>query len=158
MKKIIILVVLALIYLICSTRVISYKAPGFEDLPEKVAIGAPITEEALLEKAVYYADKYHVSRETMVRKTKCESPIVEKDGVRYYDSEDPQSRLKYTEGQIKRNPDWGKVGDRENSWGPAQIHLPAHPDITKEEASDPDFALNFMAEHLSKGQDKWSCK
>lgn len=117
-----------------------------------------MTEAELLEKAIAYADKYQVSRETMIRKTKCEAPIVEKDGVRYYDHEDPQSRIRYNEGQIARNPEWGSVGERENSWGPAQIHLPAHPEITKEQASNPDFALNFMADHLSKGKDKWTCK
>jgi hypothetical protein len=156
MEKIITLAVLAVLPL--APQEIKYIAPPLEPLPVQVVLSEGLTEEALLTKAVTYADKYQVSRETMVRKIKCEAPIMEKDGVRYYDHKDPQSRLKYSEGQIARNPDWGVVGEREKSFGPAQIHLPAHPEITKEQASDPDFALNFMAEHLSKGQDKWTCK
>lgn len=118
-----------------------------------------ITEAELLTLASSYADKYNVSRETMVRKTKCETPIVIIDKVRYYDSKDPQSRIRYNDGQIARHPDWGNIGDREDSWGPAQIHLPDHPHITREQASDPHFALDFMAKAHSEGQGgKWSCK
>lgn len=49
-----------------------------------------------------------------------------------------------------------KKGIREDSWGLAQIHLPSHPNITKEQATDPDFALNYIAEHLGR-DDNWSC-
>lgn len=65
------------------------------------------------------------------------------------------------------NTDWdtdlqskviNKKGKRERSFGLSQIHLTAHPDITQEQATDPDFALKFMAENLSKGKGKmWSC-
>jgi len=50
-----------------------------------------------------------------------------------------------------------KLG-RENSWGLAQIHLTSHPHITKEQAIDPEFAIDYLAKHLTKGTDKWSCK
>ncbi len=47
---------------------------------------------------------------------------------------------------------------RENSWGLAQIHLTSHPHITKEQAIDPEFAIDYLAKHLTRGTDKWSCK
>lgn len=50
------------------------------------------------------------------------------------------------------------VGDNGTSFGLSQIHLPAHPDITKEQAFNEDFAIEFMANALSKGQGKmWTC-
>ena len=51
----------------------------------------------------------------------------------------------------------GKNG-REQSFGLAQIHLPSHPDITREQATDPDFALDWMTSEWSKGRSwQWSC-
>jgi len=53
-----------------------------------------------------------------------------------------------------RRPD----GSREQSYGLAQIFLPAHPEVTKEQAIDPAFAIRFMAEEFSKGNAwKWTC-
>lgn len=40
------------------------------------------------------------------------------------------------------------VGDQGNSHGLAQIYLPAHPDITRRQALDPLFALNWTASNL----------
>lgn len=40
-------------------------------------------------------------------------------------------------------PSWG-VGDAGTSFGPFQIHLPAHPGVTPAEASDPRFAVAYM--------------
>lgn len=49
-------------------------------------------------------------------------------------------------------------GVREDSWGLAQIHLPSHPHITREDATDPMFAINFMAREFAAGnQWKWAC-
>lgn len=47
----------------------------------------------------------------------------------------------------------------EDSWGVVQIHLPSHPTITKEQALNPFWALNWMSnEWASKGNKKiWSC-
>lgn len=47
-------------------------------------------------------------------------------------------------------------GDREQSFGLAQIHLPDHPGVTREQAEDPAFAINFMAKNL--GKVKWYCE
>lgn len=48
-------------------------------------------------------------------------------------------------------------GIREESYGLAQIFLPAHPDISREQAQDPKFAISWMASELSKGHAaQWS--
>lgn len=49
-----------------------------------------------------------------------------------------------------------KNGVREKSYGLSQIHLPSHPTVTREEAIDPEFAINFLAKNL--GKVKWSCE
>lgn len=51
-----------------------------------------------------------------------------------------------------------KKGVREKSYGLAQINLPANKDVTKEQATNPDFALDFMASNIAKGKaNMWSC-
>jgi hypothetical protein len=50
------------------------------------------------------------------------------------------------------------VGDAGMSHGAVQIHLPSHPTVTKEQAHDPEFALNWMAERWQEGSEwMWSC-
>lgn len=43
-------------------------------------------------------------------------------------------------------------GKREQSYGLAQIHLPSHPYVSLEEATDPKFAIDFIASEVSKGR------
>lgn len=49
-----------------------------------------------------------------------------------------------------------KNGVREDSWGLVQIHLPSHPTITKEQAIDPSFAIEFLAENIDEVT--WTCE
>lgn len=50
------------------------------------------------------------------------------------------------------------AGQREESYGLAQIHLPAHPHITKEQATNPEFAIEFLARNLAAGRaGMWTC-
>lgn len=50
------------------------------------------------------------------------------------------------------------IGDGGTSYGLVQIHLPAHPSVTKEQALDPVWAINFLARELSKGNGRiWTC-
>lgn len=59
-------------------------------------------------------------------------------------------------GESTWNP--GAVGDNGTSFGIVQIHLPAHPNVTKEQALDPTFALNFIVDEFIKGNEwKWTC-
>ena len=49
-------------------------------------------------------------------------------------------------------------GEREMSFGAAQIHIPSHSTISQEQAEDPEFAIKWMAEKWSKGDAYlWSC-
>lgn len=56
------------------------------------------------------------------------------------------------------NPYAHKLTKREDSWGLVQINLLAHPEITKEEAINPDFAVSYLASELSTNHGgMWSC-
>lgn len=66
-----------------------------------------------------------------------------------------QSKHVYTEKNV---PKGYRVGDREQSFGLVQIHAPAHPNITKEQALDPEFAIEFLAKNLKAGKHRmWTC-
>ena len=70
-------------------------------------------------------------------------------------STDIQSNHRYT---ATNAPKGYKPGDREQSYGLVQIHLPAHPHISKEQAKDPEFAIEFLAKNVAKGkQGMWTC-
>ena len=43
------------------------------------------------------------------------------------------------------------IGDHGTSFGCAQIHAPAHPDISLDQMFDPWFSINYLAEQISKG-------
>lgn len=50
------------------------------------------------------------------------------------------------------------VGDHGHSIGLAQINLPSHPEITKEQAENPEFAIAWMADEWSAGHQRlWTC-
>ena len=68
---------------------------------------------------------------------------------------DIQSKHKYTASNVPRGY---SVGDTEQSYGLVQIHLPAHTTVTKEEATNPQYAADFLAENLAKGRaGMWTC-
>lgn len=104
-----------------------------------VVTGAPLettyTKAELLDKVYKYAAIHHNSSKNIINTINCENKEWDVD---------LQSRI------------INKKGEREDSWGLAQIHLPSHPNITKVQATDPDFALNYIAEHLGR-DDSWSC-
>lgn len=78
----------------------------------------------------YYAHEYNVSEKIMNKVIACESTY------------NPQA-----------------IGDGGKSFGLSQIHLPSWGGkITKEQATNPYFAVEFLAEKLSKGQGRlWTC-
>lgn len=68
---------------------------------------------------------------------------------------DIKSRHTYHSGNVPRGY---VVGDTEESYGAVQIHLPAHPSVTKEQATNPEFAIDFLAKNLKQGRGGWwSC-
>lgn len=50
------------------------------------------------------------------------------------------------------------VGDSNSSFGISQIHLPAHPEISKEQALDPEWSIDWAARMFAQGrQSMWTC-
>ena len=99
-----------------------------------------------------YANKHDVSADKLFNTVKCEAKKVLIDDVVYYDAT-AQSDHYYK-------------GVREKSWGLAQWHLPSGndnfdgTDITYEQAINPDYSVDLMAEYFSKGEATrklWSC-
>ena len=91
------------------------------------------------------AQEYGVSAYAMSAIISCES------GWNYT----VQSNHRYTESNV---PKGYTVGDREQSFGLVQIHLPAHTNVTMEQATDPEFAVDFLAKNIAAGRiNMWSC-
>lgn len=53
-----------------------------------------------------------------------------------------------------RVPDAGSPNGYEQSYGLAQIYLPAHPDVTKTQAENPAFALDYAGKMFSDGNQR----
>lgn len=119
----------------------SYQASVVEEIAPKAD-----SKEEIVTKIHLYADKYNVSFDKMYQIIDCETAHTFDANI--------QSHVVYAFSSSKR----GIVkGEREQSYGLAQIHLPDHPQVTIEQAKDVDFALNFMALSLSKGKHIWYC-
>ena len=96
---------------------------------------------------MHYGAKYKVSYKDMYEVIKCET------GGTFDPTIQSQVRYSFTD------PDRGIVeGEREESYGIAQIHLKDNPDISIEQATDMDFSIRFMAEEFSKGNQSWRWK
>lgn len=52
-------------------------------------------------------------------------------------------------------PDPSGPNGREDSWGIAQIHLPSHPEVSRENALDPIWAIDWAAYQFSQGNARW---
>lgn len=107
----------------------TYTAPNIPLEAPTMPVEQSLDESGIKSRIHYYAEKYNVSEITMNIAIKCESNY---------------------------NPN--AVGDNGNSFGLVQIYLPAHPNITKEQALDVEFALDFMAKNLKEGRHRmWTC-
>lgn len=117
-----------------------------EEKPQEVLIEVVYnwSEERINKEVEDKAKEYKVSADLMKAIINCESQ----------GSTTIQSNHRYHAGNV---PKGYKIGDREMSFGLSQIHLPAH-HVTKEEAIDPKFAIDFMAKNISEGHANWwSC-
>jgi hypothetical protein len=95
----------------------------------------PLTPHELIH---HFAGLYAVSESQMLATIKCES-INFKGGQSGY-------------------PDPTGPNGREDSWGLVQIHLPDHPTITREQALNDAWAIEWMAKEFSLGhQTQWTC-
>lgn len=80
--------------------------------------------------------------------------IIEAYAVHYGIPAQPLIDTLYCESQF--NP--SVVGDKQTSFGIAQIHLPAHKDVTKKQALNPFFAIDWAASQFAAGNASiWSC-
>lgn len=105
-------------------------------MPLEMPLEAPImlkvdtsSPEWIKMRIAHYASIYGVSESTMNAVIKCESNY---------------------------NPEaWG---DKGNSRGLVQIHYPSHPTISDAQATDVEFALDFLARMLKEGRGSlWTC-
>jgi hypothetical protein len=121
-------------------RVIHFTQEAYAEEPEPKEVQLKVkidwTPERI-EKEIYtQAERYGVSAEDMKRVIQCESTgstTIQSYYIR---------------------PD----GTREQSFGLSQIHLPDWPEVTHEDAINPSFAINFMANKFSQGlQHLWMC-
>jgi hypothetical protein len=82
---------------------------------------------------------YGVNEERLTKTLECESLSLTHNGQSFH--------------KVPSGPN-----GREDSWGYAQIHLPSNPTITREQALDPAFAIDFAASEFAAGHMRaWSC-
>ncbi len=114
-----------------------------EDVVESPCYYNQSNKECVKNLVVVYAKKYHVSAKKMMQTLSNENDTFDFNR---------QSDCIYKKGNKWKM----KAGSREQSYGIAMIHLPDHPDITKKEATDPVFAVEFMAKQFAMGnQHQW---
>lgn len=97
--------------------------------------------ETIKEKILKYALKYDVDPRELENIVKCETGAVDVNKA------STTIRSRYLEGTPRH----------ERSWGLAQIWLTGHPDVTYEQAVDPDFALEFLASNWKQHKAWWMC-
>jgi len=124
---------------------IIYHAEAKEIESQSILIEAKVdwTEERIKEEVLKKADAHNVSFDQMWNTIKCENESL---------NPDLQSQLKYEFDDTRRGI---YVGMQEKSYGIAQIHIPDHPHVSIEEAKDPEFAIEFMANAFSNGKQVW---
>lgn len=130
MKIIFVLVVIGMFSLLASTVTpMSTYAPTIALAETKVASTALVSSLTIKQRITYYSKLQGVSSVVVDSVIRCESNY---------------------------NPN--AVGDHGYSYGLVQIHLPSHLDITKAQAFDPDFAINYLASQIKQGNGKlWTC-
>lgn len=105
------------------------------EAPKLVQEGTLSVDELIHASAIKYGANERIMRKTL----ECESENLTYNG---------QSKIKNKNGP----------NGREDSWGYAQIHLPAHKNITKKQALDPAFAINWTAKEFAAGRaSQWTC-
>lgn len=117
-------------------------AVTIEDIPKAIPetklsseLGTIYSEQQIIDLISVYATKYGVNASQMLETVRCESV-----GFKNVQS-----------GHILN-------GVREDSWGIAQINLYWNPEVTKQQALDPYFSMDFMARKFKLGkQDRWTC-
>lgn len=107
-----------------------------KEQPVQVVVKINWTADRIKQAYREQAEKHNVSFEQMWKTVLCENPPL---------IPDLQSR-------------WVVNGVREKSYGISQIHLPSWPNVSYEQAIDPQFSAEFMALRFSEGlAHRWTC-
>lgn len=79
--------------------------------------------------------------------------IAEEHGIAVYPFVETMRResMNFTNKGQSRIPANGPNG-KEDSWGICQIHLPSHPTITRAQALDPEWCLEWSAKQFQNGR------
>ena len=93
-------------------------------------------KEVLINFADAMANKYKVNKKPFITTLDCESGF-----------KNIQSRV------LKK----GGPNEREDSWGIAQINLPSHPSITRAQALDPYWSIEWAAQKFKINPRIWTC-
>jgi len=104
--------------------------PSKTEYKQEPVVEIDRTSRAYIEESIKkYSTKYGVSEDIVNWVVKCESGYI-----------------------------FNAVGDYGQSHGLVQIHLPSHPQVSKEQAYDTDFALEFLTRNLKEGNGRmWTC-
>lgn len=93
-----------------------------------------------------YAKKYNVSSRLMKAIISCEN-------TEWNPTQQSNLRYNFTKAELGIFK-----GEREYSFGLVQINLHYNPNITYEQATDPEFSIELLAKWLSKGyHSRWGC-
>lgn len=96
----------------------------------------------------------------MVYSTTAAPAIIAAYAAHYGISAVPLEATLKCESQFKADAagDFSSSTMQYTSFGVAQIHLSAHPEVTKEEALDPLWSINWAAEQFAEGNaNLWTC-
>jgi hypothetical protein len=107
-------------------------------------------------RVIHYAYAAPVIATTTIAATSTVQELIVSDAAKYdVPSEEISTVLdcestmgKYVEGDIGSST-------ATTSWGIAQINLPNHPDITKAQALNDAFAIDFLAKSIAAGRGYW---
>lgn len=113
--------------------------------PQEVLIETKIewTKDRIRQEVDKKAKKYNISADEMWGTMSCESGASTTIQSFY--------KKKY-KSSVKLHGDH----TREQSFGLSQIHLPDHPDVTYEQAIDPEFSIEYMAKNWRT--ETWYCR
>lgn len=120
-----------------TSSTIEYTAPIPAPIVQTVVQTTPMSTSSVRALIEASASKYGVNEVQLRNTLWCES--------------------QYKVGQSEY-PDVNGPNGREDSWGVAQIHLPDHPDVSREQAQDIPFAVDWAAKEFAAGRaTQWTC-
>jgi len=130
LKGLIVLILVVIAILAVITQVCLAEVPTYERLQIR-----PLSEYEQLTHFLYEQVGYDYNKYILIKKV-----------IQNESSWNPS-----VQSYIIRN------GERELSFGLAQIHAPSHPDITIEEMLNPYFSIRFIVKEFDKGNaNKWT--